>query len=167
MIRPLVSPEAASEACASLIDLLPDWFGIPSSNAAYVAGVAECTCLGAFDPSCACIGLVALRPHFGTTLEIWWMGVAPGRHRQGIGARLMAAAKDEAIRLGCDTMVLMTLGEESDDPGYAATRLFYQAQGFRPLVHDHMGDPECPLIWMIHQVDQAAKPRLLHTRATR
>jgi GNAT superfamily N-acetyltransferase len=156
MIRLLASPEAASEACARLIKLLPDWFGIPSSNAAYVAGVAECTCLGAFDLSGACIGLVALRPHFGTTLEVWWMGVAPDQHRRGVGARLMAAAKGEAIRLGCDTMVLMTLGEESDDPGYAATRLFYQAQGFRPLVHDHMSDPECPLIWMIQYLGRTS-----------
>ena len=46
-------------------------------------------------------------------------------------------------------MVLMTLGEGSDDPGYAATRRFYMALGFRPLVHDHMGDPDAPLIWMI------------------
>lgn len=152
-IGPLTSPEAASEACARLINLLPDWFGIPSSNAAYIAGVAECTCLGAFGPSGDCVGLVALRLHFGTTLEVWWMAVAPDRHRQGIGARLMNAARVEAIRLGCSNMVLMTLGAESDDPGYAATRRFYLAQGFQPLVHDHMGDPETPLIWMIRPIN--------------
>jgi GNAT superfamily N-acetyltransferase len=149
MIRPVTPPEAASEACSRLIDLLPAWFGLPEFNAAYVAGVAECICHGAFDPSGTCVGLVALRPHFGTTLEVWWMGVDPGWHRQGIGEKLMATARDEAIRLGCSDLVLMTLGEESDDPGYAATRRFYLTQGFRPLVHDHMGDPETPLIWMI------------------
>jgi GNAT superfamily N-acetyltransferase len=152
MIRGLTSPEAASQACARLISLLPDWFGLPEYNAAYVAGVAECICYGAFDELGTCVGLVALRPHFGTTLEVWWMGVAPDQHRKGIGKKLMATAHGEALRLGCSDMVLMTLGEESDDPGYAATRRFYVAQGFRPLVHDHMGDPEAPLIWMIRPI---------------
>jgi GNAT superfamily N-acetyltransferase len=152
MIRPLDSPEAASRACARLIDLLPDWFGIPQANAAYVAGVAECICLGASDETGLCMGLVALRTHFASTLEIWWMGVAPELHRSGIGAALMAAAQDEALRIGCSDMVLMTQGEQSDDPGYRATRRFYLAQGFRPLVHDHMGDPENPLIWMIRPI---------------
>jgi GNAT superfamily N-acetyltransferase len=149
MIRPVTPPEAASRECSRLIGLLPDWFGIPASNRAYVAGVAECLCHGAFDTQGTCVGLIALRPHFGSTLEVWWMGVAPDRHRTGIGAGLMAAAVDEASRLGCRDMVVMTLGEESGDPGYDATRRFYLSQGFRPLVHDHMGDPETPLIWMI------------------
>ena len=155
MIRAILSPDEVSRACEHLIGLLPDWFGLPESNAAYVAGVAECTCYGAFDTAGTCIGLIALRPHFETTLEVWWMGVDPGRHRQGIGEKLIGAAVDEASRLGCSAMVLTTLGEESDDPGYAATRRFYLAQGFRALVHDHMADPECPMIWMIRHVDRA------------
>ncbi len=150
-VRALTSPAEASAACARLMDLLPDWFGIPESNAAYIAGVAECSCYGAFDDLGICVGLIALRPHFDTTLEIWWMAVAPDRHRQGIGAALFVAALGEAMHLGYRDMMLMTLGEESDDPGYAATRCFYLAQGFRPLVHDHMSDPEMPLIWMIRQ----------------
>lgn len=159
MIRPVASPEAAREACSRLTDLLPDWFGIPESNAAYVAGVAECICYGAFDPQGICVGLIALRPHFGSTLEVWWMAVAPDKHRQGIGAKLMAAAEGEAMRLGCRDMVAMTLGEEAEDPGYAATRRFYLAQGFRPLVHEHMGNPETPLIWMIRPSPSVAATR--------
>lgn len=82
------------------------------------------------------------------------MAVDPGRHRQGIGTKLMAAAHNEAFRFGCDDMVLMTLGAESDDPGYERTRRFYLHHGFRPLVKDHMGDPETPLIWMIHHINR-------------
>lgn len=158
MIRAVVSPDEASRACEHLIGLLPDWFGLPASNAAYVAGVVECVCHAAFDETGSCIGLIALRPHFGTTLEVWWMGVDPSRHRQRIGAQLIAAAMDEASRLGCCDIVLTTLGEESDDPGYAATRRFYLAQGFRPLVHDHMGDLEYPMIWMIRNLHRSATP---------
>ena len=147
MIRRL-APDEASAACARIIDRLPDWFGLPESNAAYVAGVAECLCFGAFDAD-QCLGLIALRPHYGTTLEIWWMGVDPAFHRQGIGKALIAAALYHARQQGFLHMVLMTLSEESGDPGYAATRRFYLSQGFRPLVHDHMADPDNPLMWMI------------------
>lgn len=157
MIHLMPSPESASQATARLIGFLPGWFGLPEYNAAYAAGVAECICHGAFDEAGICVGLIALRPHFGTTLEVWWMGVDPDHHRQGIGAALMKVAVEEALRLGCDTMVLMTLGEESGDPGYSATRQFYLAQGFHPLVHDHMGDPETPLIWMIRSTQLSDK----------
>jgi GNAT superfamily N-acetyltransferase len=149
ILRAITSPVAASAACARLTGLLPDWFGLPEANAAYSAGVATCICHGAFDDFGTCVGLIALRRHFETTLEIWWMAIAPDRHREGIGAALVAAAQDEAVRLGCQDIVLTTLGEESDDAGYAATRRFYLAQGFRPLVHDHMGDQDNPMIWMI------------------
>lgn len=152
-IRPL-TPAEATAACARIIGLLPDWFGLPEYNAAYVAGVADCLCLGAMNDG-HCLGLIALRPHYGTTLEIWWMGVDPAFHRQGIGKTLITAALDHAQAQGFQHMVLMTLSEESDDPGYAATRHFYLSQGFRPLVHDHMADPENPLMWMIRTVDRA------------
>ncbi|QYZ68235.1 GNAT family N-acetyltransferase [Neotabrizicola shimadae] len=154
MIRPLARDEATA-ACARIIGLLPDWFGLPESNAAYVNGVAECLCLGAFGDN-QCLGLIALRPHYGTTLEIWWMGVDPARHRQSIGKALVRAALDHARRQGFRDMVLMTLSEESDDPGYAATRRFYLSQGFRPLVHDHMADPDNPLMWMIRTAGEPA-----------
>ena len=143
-----LAPEDATAACARIIGLLPDWFGLPDSNTAYVAGVADCLCLGAFSEG-QCLGLIALRPHYGTTLEIWWMGVDPARHRQGIGKALVESALDHARHQGFRDMVLMTLSEESNDPGYAATRQFYLSRGFRPLVHDHMTDPENPLMWMI------------------
>lgn len=153
MIRAVPDPSAV---CARLTGLLPDWFGIPEANAAYIAGVADCDCLGAYDGTGPCQGLIALRPHFGTTLEIWWMAVAPDHHRQGLGTALVAAAVERAQGMGCRNMVLMTLDEAAGDPGYDATRRFYLAQGFRPLVHDHMGDPETPLIWMIRPLQGAA-----------
>jgi GNAT superfamily N-acetyltransferase len=156
MIRAITSPKLASEACLKLTNLLPDWFGRPEANTAYIAGVADCICYGAFDGADDCVGLVALRSHFGSTLEIWWMAVAPDRHRTGIGAKLMAAAQAEAIRLGCTNLILMTLGEESDDAGYAATRRFYLAQGFRSFLRDHMVDPETPLVWMIRPTEGGA-----------
>ncbi len=152
MICELPSTEA-STLCARLITRLPEWFGIPEANTAYVEGVTECLCLGAFDPTGVSTGMVALRAHFGTTLEIWWMAVDPDHHRKGVGATLVAAAIGQAKAGGFRDLVLMTLSEECDDPAYAGTRAFYVSQGFRPLVHDHMGDPETPLMWMIRPVD--------------
>jgi hypothetical protein len=51
-----------------------------------------------------------------------------------------------------EEMIVMTVGPECDDPGYAATRAFYEARGFLPLVAmDHAPDDD-PLIWMIRRL---------------
>jgi GNAT superfamily N-acetyltransferase len=147
-----VSGPERSLICGNLIALLPDWFGLPAANAHYVSGVADLTCFGAYTIDGNCIGMVATRLHFDTTLEIWWMAVNPGFHRLGAGAELMKAVESHARRLCCDAMVLMTLSDESDDVGYAATRGFYGAQGFHPLVREHMSDADDPLMWMIRRL---------------
>jgi ribosomal protein S18 acetylase RimI-like enzyme len=153
-VRAIADPPGRSARCAALTRLLPDWFGLPESNARYIAGVAECICFGMFDANEHCIGMLALRPHFETTAEVWWMAVHPDHHRRGIGKALLSAAVSEAVARGCTDLVLMTLSDESDDQGYAATRAFYVAQGFRPLVADHMSDGDNPLMWMIQRLDR-------------
>jgi GNAT superfamily N-acetyltransferase len=148
----VIGPER-SATCRKLTALLPDWFGLPESNARYIEGVADLTCFGAFTDERVCVGMAATRVHFATTLEIWWMGVDPVFHRRGVGSALVAAAAEHADKIGCNTIVLMTLSEESGDPGYAGTHRFYLAQGFRPFIHDHMVDPETPLLWMIRSLN--------------
>jgi hypothetical protein len=68
----------------------------------------------------------------------------------------MTAALGEARRMELCDIVLTTLGAHSDDPNYARTRAFYEVQGFRALVGDHMAGGDHAMMWMIRSVDRGS-----------
>lgn len=151
-VRAVTDPGARTAHCRALTALLPDWFGIPEANEAYATGIAGRDCFGAFDASGGCVGLIALKPHFAGALEIWWLAVDPDWHGRGVGTALMTAAERVARDLGRGDLIVMTLSPESPDPGYAATRAFYEARGFRPLIALDHGPDDDPLVWMIRHL---------------
>lgn len=151
-MRAINDPAARTAYCRALTARLPDWFGISDANDHYASGIAGCDVFGVFDTEGVCVGLIALRPHFSDVLEIWWMAVDPGWHRKGVGSALMAKAAEVARAQGRRTMIVMTLSPESDDARYAATRRFYEARGFRPLIAIEHGPQDDPLMWMIRDL---------------
>lgn len=137
-----------SALCADVIKTLPDWFGILEANENYIAGMANRDVFAAYVEGQP-VGLIALKYHFNETAEIWWMGIKPGHHRQGIGQELFATAKGHAAAKGCRQMIVNTLSARSSDEYYARTRVFYLKMGFRPLFEDHGENPVNPMMWMI------------------
>jgi GNAT superfamily N-acetyltransferase len=78
-------------------------------------------------------GFLALKLHTEAAAEIYVMGVRPGSHRRGIGTALLEAAEAFLRERGVEYLQAKTLGPSHPDAGYAATRGFYAARGFRPL----------------------------------
>jgi GNAT superfamily N-acetyltransferase len=119
-----------------LLALLPTWFGIPASNASYIENSRHLpTYLArpASDPAAVPAGALLIRRHFPGAAEIDLMLVDPGLHRSGIGRALVRAAEADLIADGCELLQVKTLGPSHPDAGYALTRQFYAAVGFRPL----------------------------------
>jgi len=147
-VREVLDPSLKSSICRDIINALPEWFGIPQSTQKYIKGVAAKDCFAIFGENDVPAGLIAIKYHFGEIAEIWWMGVSPERHRQGIGQTLFEAARQRAVEKGCKHMVVLTLSELSADERYARTRQFYERMGFRTFLYDHEEDPVHPLVWM-------------------
>ena len=121
---------------ARLLTALPTWFGIPESNAAYIqAGHELPTYLArpAGDPSAAPAGVLLAQRHFPEAAEIHLLAVDPRQHRAGAGRALVRALEADLVADGCRLLQVKTLGPTHPDPGYALTRRFYAAVGFRPL----------------------------------
>jgi ribosomal protein S18 acetylase RimI-like enzyme len=179
----IADAEQKSSAVADIIKTLSEWFGIPASNERYIKEVVSKDAFAAYRatrPASALIpasnedhiieatakddlaanqpvGLIALRYHFQTTAEIWWMGVKPEFHRRGIGALLFDAAGSRAEEKGCRTLAVLTLSPRSPYEPYARTRAFYERQGFRLLIEENECDPQNPLAWMTREVRKAGQ----------
>jgi GNAT superfamily N-acetyltransferase len=108
---------------------LPEWFGRDEANRHY-AEQAEILEAWVARIDGRPEGLLLLKRHSAVSAEIYWLGVDPDHHRQGIGRALIGAVehrlKEEKIRF----LFVMTLHPEDPYEPYRRTRLFYERMGF-------------------------------------
>lgn len=113
-------------ACEKLVDALPDWFGLPESNAAYLRNLSALPSWVAL-LEYELIGAITLEEHFPASFEVHFMAVHPNRHRRGVGRLLLAKLEGEARARGGRLLHVKTLAPSHPDPFYAQTRRFYEA----------------------------------------
>jgi ribosomal protein S18 acetylase RimI-like enzyme len=126
-------------ACAAILAALPDWFGIPESNAAYLADLARLPTWVALDGA-EPRGVLTLVEHDPHSFEVHFLAVHPRQHRRGVGRALLEHGASWARARGGRLLHVKTLGPSHPDPFYARTRAFYRALGFVPLF-------ESPAFW--------------------
>ena len=121
--------------------MLPDWFGIESANAGYVAKAHELPTYLAWPAGGPAAGSQGPRPggvllaarHFPASAEVYLLAVAPALHRRGIGRALVQALEADLLADGVELLQVKTLGPSLPDASYDQTRRFYLRMGFRPL----------------------------------
>lgn len=128
-----------AEVCEPILRALPEWFGIEEANAQYVRDIeALPTFLASVDGKV--VGFLTLKRHNAFSAEIHVMGVHPAHHHQGVGRALICEVEAYLRRQGVEYLQVKTLSGSHPDAGYAQTRAFYLAVGFRPL-------QEFPVLW--------------------
>jgi len=150
------------EAAERILRALPTWFGIEAALREYVRAADELDTLVAMVARPACggqvrevrpdqvIGFVTLRETSVDALELHVMGVLPSWHRRGAGRALVERAASYARAEGYTLLHVKTLAPSHPDTGYAATRAFYEAVGFRPLeVLTQVWGPENPCLLLV------------------
>lgn len=140
--------DGKSALCRIILEGLPDWFGIPEAIDRYVGEVAHLPMLGVRrDGEVAGFATIeTLNPHVA---EIHLIAVRQLYHRRGFGRVLIGACEDYCRAAGVEILLVKTLAASSDDPFYAATRRFYAASAFRPLLESAtFWDAENPCLLM-------------------
>jgi len=125
--------------CEKILATLPSWFGVPESVRRYVesANRSPAVVASLADED---VGILVLNIHGPYAAEIEVMAVVPDLHRRGIGRSMLAHAEAALARAGIEFLQVKTLSARKPDEGYAKTRAFYFACGFRPL-------EEFPNLW--------------------
>jgi GNAT superfamily N-acetyltransferase len=151
MIREVNSNKGA--ICAEILASLPNWFGMPESNAAYVRNV-EALPMFAAENNGVVEGFIALKRMTSFAFEIHVLGVHPELHRKGVGRALLLRAEEYVRATGVRYLTVKTLSASDPDPGYARTRAYYEAMGFLPIEEfGTLWNPENPAVMMLKIVD--------------
>lgn len=125
--------------CETILRALPEWFGIEEATAQYIRDVDDLPTFVAFEDGRA-VGFMTVKQHFPQSTELYVLGVLPETHRQGVGQALLSTVEAYLHQQGVEYLQVKTLSASHPDPGYAKTRAFYEAMGFRPL-------EEFPTLW--------------------
>ena len=139
----------AGADCASILAELPDWFGIPASNMAYVAA-ADCGPTWVAELEGETVGVMVLTDSGFAAVDIHLMAVRPEQHRRGVGKALVAEARAFARQLGKAFLTVKTQGPSAGYEAYERTRAFYEGVGFRGLEEiTEIWGPENPCLIMV------------------
>jgi GNAT superfamily N-acetyltransferase len=133
--------------CEPVLRALPEWFGIESATQEYIRSTETLPTLIAYLDGQAA-GFLSIKQHNPYSAEIYVIAVLPQYHRQGCGKALVLAAEHYLRDQNVEYLQVKTLGTAHPDPGYAKTRQFYLAMGFRPLeeLADLWGSTPCLLM---------------------
>ena len=125
--------------CRRILDALPDWFGIPEAVDDYVAHAdTDASVIASIDGDD--VGILTVVHHSAYAAEVHLMAVLPEHHRRGVGRSMLRHVEDALAAAGVEFLQVKTLSAKNPDEGYAKTREFYLASGFRPL-------EEFPTLW--------------------
>ncbi len=146
-------PGGAGATCRAVLAQLPAWFGIPASVEDY-AVTAETSPTVVATEGGEPVGFLTFVERTPSAAEIVAMGVVPGRHRQGTGRAMLELAEAELRSSGIEYLQVKTLSSSRPDEGYARTRAFYAACGFRPLEEmPDLWDAENPAVQLVKRLD--------------
>lgn len=150
------APADAPRRCEHLLRALPAWFGIEAALVAYAAQVSTLPTAFAVDGG-EIVGFMSLHQHADRAWEIECVAVHPSAHRQGIGRALLDWAMRWLRARNAQFLTVRTLSPAIANDAYAATRAFYAAMGFQPLLRfDDYWSPENPCLVMVRLLGVAA-----------
>lgn len=122
-------PAASRRLLEELTARLPEWFAQPESNRHY-AEQAEVLEAWTARIDGRALGLLLLKRHSAVSAEIYWLGVDPDHHRQGIGQALIGTIEGRLRQEGVKYLFVMTLHPDDPYEPYRRTRAFYGRLGF-------------------------------------
>ena len=113
----------------TILEALPDWFGIPEAREEYIVNSVNQQFFAAVKEEKP-IGFLCLKQTGKDTVEVAVMGVLKEFHRHGIGRKLFMKAREKAIKDGFSFIQVKTVQMGQYD-NYDNTNKFYISLGFK------------------------------------
>ena len=113
----------------TILEALPDWFGLPEAREEYILNSVNQQFFAAVKEE-KTIGFLCLKQTGKDTVEVSVMGVLKEFHRHGIGRKLFMKAREKAIKDGFSFIQVKTVQMGQYD-NYDNTNKFYISLGFK------------------------------------
>lgn len=113
----------------TILEALPDWFGLPEAREEYIVNSVNQQFFAAVKEE-KTIGFLCLKQTGKNTVEVSVMGVLKEFHRHGIGRKLFMKAREKAIKDGFSFIQVKTVQMGQYD-NYDNTNKFYISLGFK------------------------------------
>lgn len=113
----------------TILEALPDWFGLPEAREEYIVNSVNQQFFAAVKEGKP-IGFLCLKQTGKDTVEVSVMGVLKEFHRHGIGRKLFMKAREKAIKDGFSFIQVKTVQMGQYD-NYDNTNKFYTSLGFK------------------------------------
>lgn len=113
----------------TILEALPDWFGLPEAREEYIVNSVNKQFFAAVKEE-KTIGFLCLKQTGKDTVEVSVMGVLKEFHRHGIGRKLFMKAREKAIKDGFSFIQVKTVQMGQYD-NYDNTNKFYISLGFK------------------------------------
>lgn len=113
----------------TILEALPDWFGLPEAREEYIVNSVNQQFFAAVKEEKP-IGFLCLKQTGKDTVEVAVMGVLKEFHRHGIGRKLFMKAREKAIKDGFSFIQVKTVQMGQYD-NYDNTNKFYISLGFK------------------------------------
>ena len=110
----------------TILEALPDWFGLPEAREEYIVNSVNQQFFAAVK-EVKTIGFLCLKQTGKDTVEVSVMGVLKEFHRHGIGRKLFMKAREKAIKDGFSFIQVKTVQMGQ----YDNTNKFYISLGFK------------------------------------
>lgn len=113
----------------TILEALPDWFGLPEAREEYIVNSVNQQFFAAVKEE-KTIGFLCLKQTGKDTVEVSVMGVLKEFHRHGIGRKLFMKAREKAIKDSFSFIQVKTVQMGQYD-NYDNTNKFYTSLGFK------------------------------------
>ena len=131
MIRFIEDKDEKRKISREILEALKEWFEVDESREQFIRESADQPFWAAFENDVPA-GFLCLKETGKATMELAVMGVRKEFHRQGVGRRLFAAAKDYASLKGYSFIQVKTVRSGMYED-YDKTNEFYRSLGFKEL----------------------------------
>jgi ribosomal protein S18 acetylase RimI-like enzyme len=149
MFRIIELEEGKVSIARSILEGLPEWFGILQARERYIERAGQLP-MTAVSVGTEIVGFLSVENKTRVSSEIHVLGIRRDWHRRGVGTILLRATEIALIPSGIRYLIAKTLSNKHSNAHYGITRQFYESVGFEPIDElPELWGPDAPCLMML------------------